>query len=250
MFANCLPDLIAEARRVAIECDPRLARLFARSFPAAAVFGVARTAGQGWLDRAGPIDVQIAAGSLPRRYRRAAADFPRHRGYLRADPGRVGHYRERLAALGPGRKVGVAWRGGLMRTRRAVRSIEPEALAPLLARTDLRLVSLQHDAADEDLARMRSVAGRSPEHWPEVLVDLDETAALMTALDTTITVCSSVVHLGGALGARVMAMVPTSPEWRYLRAGDRLPWYPSIELVRQAQAADWAPIVALATERA
>jgi hypothetical protein len=250
MFANCLPDLIAAARRVVIECDPRLAPLFARSFPAATVFGVARTADRGWLERAGPIDLQIAAGSLPRRYRRSGGDFPRHAGYLRADVGRVRHYRERLAALGPGRKVGLAWRGGLMRTRRAVRSIEPEALAPLLARSDLRLVSLQHGAVEGDLARMRAAAGRAPEHWLEVLADLDETAALMTALDTTVTVCSSVVHLGGALGAPVLALVPTSPEWRYLRCGPRLSWYPSVELVRQAQAGDWALVIARATERA
>jgi tetratricopeptide (TPR) repeat protein len=249
MFASCLPDLIAEARRVVIECDPRLGALFARSFPAAAVFGVARGAGQGWLDRAGPIDVQAAAGSLPRRYRRAAEDFPRHSGYLRADPARVERYRERLAGLGPGRKVGLAWRGGLMRTRRAVRSIAPEALAPLLARGDLRLVSLQHDASDEDLARLRAAAGRPPEHWPAVLADLDETAALISALDATIAVCSSVVHLGGALGARVLALVPTSPEWRYLRSGDRLPWYPSVDLIRQEKAGQWAPVIGRAIGR-
>jgi ADP-heptose:LPS heptosyltransferase len=69
---------------------------------------------------------------------------------------------------------------------------------------------------------------------PEVLSDPDETAALMTALDIVVTVCSSVVHLGGALGARVVALVPASPEWRYLRAGERMPWYPAVELVRQA----------------
>jgi hypothetical protein len=249
MFANCLPDLIAEAGRVAVACDPRLAPLFVRSFPEASVFGAPRTAVHAWLDQAGAIDVQVAAGSLPRRYRRAAQDFPAHSGYLRADSGRVRHYRERLAALGPGRKVGLAWRGGLVRTRRAVRSIEPGLLAPLLARRDLRFVSLQHGDVDEDLARMHSAGGRSPVHWPEVPADPDDAAALMAALDATITVCSSVVHLGGALGVRVLAMVPASPEWRYLRSGDRLPWYPSVEVVRQQRADDWAAVIECVTRR-
>jgi tetratricopeptide (TPR) repeat protein len=249
MFANCLPDLIAEARRVVIECDPRLEPLFARSFPEAAVFGATRTPEHAWLDRAGAIDVQLAAGSLPRRYRRAAPDFPEHSGYLHADSGRVRHYRERLAALGSGRKVGLAWRGGLMRTRRAIRSIAPELLGPLMARTDLRFVSLQRGDVDEDLARMHSAGGRSPVHWSEVPDDPDEAAALMVALDATITVCSSVVHLGGALGARVLAMVPASPEWRYLRSGDRLPWYPSVEVVRQQRAGDWAAVIECVTQR-
>jgi hypothetical protein len=244
MFANCLPDLVAEARRVVIECDPRLAPLFARSFPAATVFGAARAGPRDWIDRAGPIDVQVAAGSLPRRYRRSAEDFPAHAGYLRADPGRVSHYRERLAALGAGRKVGIAWRGGLMRTRRAVRSIAPEGLAQLLARTDLQFVSLQHGDVEEDLAHMRAAGGRAPVHWAGVPADPEEAGALMGALDATITVCSSVVHLAGALGVRALAMVPAHPEWRYLEAGDRLPWYPSVELVRQEQPGDWAAVVA------
>jgi len=249
MFANCLPDLIAEAGRVTVECDPRLAPLFARSFPRAAVFGVSRTEAHAWLDHAGTIDVQVAAGSLPRRYRRAAQDFPRHSGYLHPDVERVRHYRERLAALGPGRKVGLAWRGGLVRTRRAVRSVEPEQLAPLLARTDLRFVSLQHGEVDQDLARMRSAAGTAPVHWPEVPANPDDAAALMAALDSTITICSSVVHLGGAVGARVLAMVPATPEWRYLRSGDRLPWYPSVELLRQSRSGDWAMVIERVAQR-
>ena len=249
MFANCLPDLIADAARVVVECDPRLAALFARSFPAAAVFGAPRTAEHAWLDRAGAIDVQVAAGSLPRRYRRTEQDFPAHAGYLRADPARVGRYRERLAALGPGRKVGLAWRGGLVRTRRAVRSIEPELLAPLLARKDLRFVSLQHGDVGADLARMRSAAGDVPVHWPEVPADPDEAAALMLALDATVTVCSSVVHIGGAAGARVLAMAPATPEWRYLRSGDRLPWYPSVELIRQERPGEWGPVIGRVAER-
>jgi tetratricopeptide (TPR) repeat protein len=248
MFANCLPDLIAEARRVVIECDPRLEPLFARSFPGATVYGVPRDAAHTWLDQAGAIDFQLAAGSLPRRYRRATQDFPLHSGYLRADPVRVRHYRERLAALGSGRKVGLAWRGGLARTRRAARSVEPALLATLLARTDLRFISLQHGDVAADLARMCS-AGASPVHWPEVATHPDETAALMTALDATITVSSSVVHLGGALGARVLAMVPATPEWRYLRSGNCLPWYPSVEIVRQESAGDWATVIERVTQR-
>jgi hypothetical protein len=249
MFANCLPDVIAEAGRVTIECDPRLAPLFARSFPRAAVFGVPRIEAHAWLDHVGTVDVQVAAGSLPRRYRRTAQDFPRHSGYLHPDVERVRHYRERLAALGPGRKVGLAWRGGLVRTRRAVRSVEPEQLAPLLARTDLRFVSLQHGEVDQDLARMRSAAGTAPVHWPEVPANPDDAAALMAALDSTITICSSVVHLGGAVGARVLAMVPATPEWRYLRSGDRLPWYPSVELLRQSRSGDWATVIERVAQR-
>ena len=243
MFASVLPDLIREATRVVVECDPRLAPLLRRSFPAANVYGAPRTWAHDWLAGAGAIDVQVAAGSLPHRYRRALTDFPAHRGYLVPDNGRVEHYRERLAALGSTRKIGIAWRGGLARTRQAVRSVPLARLAPLLARRELQFVSLQHGATDADLAQLQEFAGNGVAHWAETIADPDETAALMSALDDVVTVCSSVVHLGGALGARVLAMVPATPEWRYLMAGDRMPWYPSVELVRQARVGEWGPVV-------
>jgi ADP-heptose:LPS heptosyltransferase len=101
----------------------------------------------------------------------------------------------------------------------------------------------------EDLARMRSAGGRSLAHWPEVAANLEETAALMGALDATISVCSWVVHLGGALGARVLAMAPANPEWRYLRSGDRLPWYPPVEVLRQEQLGDWTSVIEWVAQR-
>ena len=65
MFANCFSDLIAEARRCVIECDPRLELLFRLSFPCAMVFGGRHAAQHPWLERAGAIDLKVAAGSLP-----------------------------------------------------------------------------------------------------------------------------------------------------------------------------------------
>ena len=43
MFASCFPDVIDRAKRCIIECDPRLASLFARSFGDALVWGHQRT---------------------------------------------------------------------------------------------------------------------------------------------------------------------------------------------------------------
>jgi hypothetical protein len=37
-------------------------------------------------------------------------------------------------------------------------------------------------------------------------------------------------------------LVPAVAEWRYGRTGERMPWYPSVRLVRQAELGDWAPL--------
>jgi hypothetical protein len=250
MFASCFPDLGAEARRCVIECDPRLERLFARSFPAAAVFAGRLRRKHPWLAQAGEIDLQVPAGSLPLRFRTAVGQFPAHRGYLRADPRLVTDYRDRLAALGGRVRVGIAWRGGVAKTRAAVRTIPAAAWGPFFERDDLCLVSLQHGPVDDDLAALRRlVPGRNVHHWPEVQQDVEHLAALVCALDVMVSACNASVHLAGALGRPVLALVPSAPEWRYGLEGEGMVWYPSVRLLRQRVAGEWGDVMAHAAAR-
>ena len=122
LFASCLPEVIDQAGHCIIDCDPRLAGLFRRSFPQATVHGGGQTDPTGWLDGLGPVDWKVPAGSLPLHLRRKPEEFPRHSGYLRAAPEQVAGWRERLQALGPGPKIGLSWRGGVPQTGRGSRS--------------------------------------------------------------------------------------------------------------------------------
>ena len=245
MFASCLPDVMEQAARCVIDCSPRLAALFSRSFPDAIVHGAdqADAVGAAWQTPVA-VDCQVAAGSLPGHYRRQREDFPRHAGYLRADPARVHYWREKLLGAGERLKVGIAWRGGMVSTRRSLRSLELNALLPLLQVPDIHFTSLQHDATAEELAQLTDGRELRLNHWPEAVADLDETAALVSALDLVITVCSANVHLTGALGREAWVMVPAVAEWRYLAAGESMPWYPGVRMFRQQQEGDWSEVVA------
>ena len=68
-------------------------------------------------------------------------------------------------------------------------------------------------------------------------------AALVVALDLVISVCTAVIHLAGALGRPVWILTPSAPEWRYLGAGESLPWYPAARLFRQKEAFEWDDVV-------
>jgi tetratricopeptide (TPR) repeat protein len=243
MFASCLPDVIARAGHCVIECAPKLERIFRRSFPAATVY--AATAGRGVLDEAATadIDCEVPVGSLPLYFRRQVADFPRHRGYLQADCARVEYWKQRLASLGAGIKVGISWRGGSLQTRSPLRSIPLEQSLPILRAGGAQFVSLQYDASGNELDRFRTDCGIEVRHWPDAIADYDETAALVSALDLTISVCTAVIHLGGALGQPVWVMAPHSPEWRYGFAGETMPWYPSVRIFRQPAFGEWTPVV-------
>ena len=63
---------------------------------------------------------------------------------------------------------------------------------------------------------------------------------LVCALDMVVSVQTAVVHLSGALGKEVWALM----EWRYLSVGVRMPWYPSVRLFRKAKGRSWERVVA------
>lgn len=250
MFASCVPEIVAQAGQVVIECDPRLAPLFRRSFARAAVFGRPPTPSNAWMRSLDPQPVvQAAIGSLPRFLRRQIEDFPMRRGYLQADPVRVAAWRERLSALGPGRKLGISWRGGLARTARVRRSLELAELQPLLRLPNAHFISLQYGKVADEVAAFERRHRITLPHWQDVLDDYDETAALVCALDGVVSVCTAIVHLTGSLGRPVLVLAPFSPEWRYGISGEAMPWYPSVKVLRQPSPGEWGPVLQTALQK-
>jgi tetratricopeptide (TPR) repeat protein len=244
MFASCYSQLIGQARRCYIECEPRLEKLFARSFPDAGFFPLDDAKNGLKAETAAEADVRIYAGSLPQYLRTTLEDFSGHDGYLKPDPLRVAHWRERLESVGPGLKVGISWRGGTVFTHRDRRTLSLKALLPVLSVPGVRWINLQYGERGREIAELRKTNGIEVIDWPEAIDgDYDETAALVSALDLVISVCTSVVHLTGALGRPAWVMTALVPEWRYGLHGATMPWYPQVRLFRQATQGDWDPVV-------
>jgi ADP-heptose:LPS heptosyltransferase len=78
---------------------------------------------------------------------------------------------------------------------------------------------------------------------PEI-TDLADTAAIMAGLDLVITSCTAPLHLAGALGIPVWAMIPASPHFAWLLGRSDSPWYPTLRLYRQEHyGTDWSGVV-------
>lgn len=250
MFASCLPDIAANAGRCILYCERRLERLFRRSFPYVEVYGGSHITP---LNDPFPvlegIDYQVAAASLPRAFRRDASDFPPHQGYLKPDPEKTKKWRERLAALEPGMKVGLSWKGGTPLTDQTRRTLTLEELDSLLRLAGVQWVSLQFGNCKAELEASTQRSEVRIHHWQEAVDDLDETAALTCALDLRISVCNTQVHLCGGLGREVWVLAPLMPDWRYGHEGERMLWYPAARMFRQPQAGDWASPVAAIQQR-
>lgn len=239
MFASCLAEAAQDCKHLIFDCHPRLEALFRRSFPDLEIHGTRKEAELDWAAGRTDIDACIPIGSLPMYYRRRDADFPQHDGYLTPDPDRVAHYRARLAELGPGPYAGIAWEGGVKKSRFDLRSAGLKAMSPLL---DLPAtwISLHYMPEAADAAAKYGLP-----HWQEAIDDLDEMAALIAACDFVVSVNQSLVHQAGALGTECHVLTPARPAWRYHVQGEKMVWYPSVRQYRQRfnEEPSWQPAV-------
>lgn len=238
LWSSCLPDVVAAGACV-IECEPRLVSLFARTFPDATVRA------ESTQIRPADADCQLPIASLPRLFRPQVGAFP-DRPALLADPQRVAFWRARLDALGPELKIGLSWRS--MRGRRAGQLADTYTeLAdwrPLFDLSGVRIVSLQYDDDPDERGDFPMAL------WPDLDLrnDFEGLAALITALDGTVSVANTVAALAGALGARAVQLV-LAGDW--IRLGtQRLPWFSTTTpFAREAGEADWAGPVGCAVDQ-
>lgn len=218
-FASCIPDLVRVSRKVVIECDHRLERLFTRSFPECDVFGTRFKKDSDWPDKY-RFDARVNIGSLPRFFRNAQDAFP-GTPYLTPDPELVRGWKAILEPL-KGKKIGIAWNGGVRSTNSVNRSLPVDLLKPLSEVA--HLVSLEYKAGESRpwIKEFPWIRGD----------DYDHVAALVASLDCVVSVTTAVVHLAGALGTKCYVMAPKNPRWLYGLDGDSIPWYRSLTICR------------------
>jgi tetratricopeptide (TPR) repeat protein len=248
LFASCYPDLIEAAGRVVIETDPRVASLFARSFPRATVR--AQTVDAGWRERlAEPdFDVAVPCGSLPTVFRRTLADFPDRESYLVADPELVVKWGERLATA-PGPRVGISWRSKLMTAERRLEYTRLAEWERVFGVAGASFFNLQYDECERDLADAQRRFGVAVQQFDDVdyMNDFETVAAIIANLDLVIAPRNAVAMLAGALGVPTVMM---GNRWDWSDLGtDTCPWLPSVTLVFRELGQEWDRVLATAARR-
>lgn len=227
MFGTILPDLLGRAAGVVVECDRRLVALLSRALPGATVRP----------PTADPRDAHLhcPVGSLSRFLRPRLSEFPSRAGWLAADPALAEAWRVRLAALGPGLKVGIAWTSRHVTTERSASYSRLEQWAPILTMPGVVAVPLQYDLADPgraaEVAAVEERLGLRLPRWGDLDLtdDLENVVALTAGLDLVIAVASSSGELAASLGVPVWRL--GGGDWTQLGTPVR-PWFPSQRVVR------------------
>lgn len=260
LFASCLAELVRDAKHCLVECSESLHTLFARSFPGITLLDppLETIGGDGITEvELGGYRVaeQVAMGDLPNVYRRNRADFPTTAAYLKADPELRRRWKARLDSFHPLPKIGFLWKG------RGTAEIDVQNTLPLapfvpLLRIEPRAawICLQQGSAQEKLASLRQ-PGVNIHLFPEVFAyDLEEMAALLSALDLVITPPGLIAHLAAALGTATWMILPKGCDWRWTLGAAPLqeqeqetlwsgtPWHPSMCVFRQERRENWASV--------
>lgn len=228
-YSSCIPDLINDSKKVIIDCDPRLEKLFTRSFPNADVYGTRREQHPDWL-RYARIDARVAMASLPSFYRNSDEAFP-GTPYLKPDPNLVKMFRTYFDTF---KKpvYGICTHGGSKLTNEKQRTIRPEDFSSLFAK-DAVFVSLDYKSLHNNKKLLYFP-------WVTGAKDYDVTAALIAACDAVIGVNTTAMHCANAMGIPTHILVSTFHQWRY--EGEYV-WSKTAKLYHQKEGEEWRDVI-------
>ncbi|TWA61703.1 tetratricopeptide (TPR) repeat protein [Azospirillum brasilense] len=233
LFSSLCAEAIARARSVVIETDRRLVPLFARSFPGALVRPRSSDA-----VAVSDCDLHTPIGSLARAFRRDLSAFAGPAGgWLVPDPARLAVWRDRVAALGPGLRVGIGWRSALMTESRRAAYSRLDQWGALFAVPGLVFINLQYGACEAERVAAEKRFGVAIHRWDDLDLtdDFDGTAALMANLDLVIAPATAVGELAAALGVPVWRF--GGRDWTQLGSAVR-PWFPAQRLCQPRRGED------------
>lgn len=235
-FCRYLPLLHQADAKVLFSCQPSLVSLM-RRLP-----GIDRLYPANEVDYAiVRADAQVSLLSLMGVFGTTMATIPAACPYLHADPESVVRLGRLLPPTGK-YKVGIIWAGNPAQAEDHNRSLHLRQLAPLTALRDaVQFYSLQMGYATEQIGQYGPPLGLidlSPH-----IASFDDTAAFMTHMDLIVSVCTSTIHLAGALARPAVVLLHSAADWRWFLDRQDSPWYPSVHLIRQSAPRQWQPVV-------
>ena len=249
MFGQALPEVIDEIGpdgRALIACEKRLVSLFERSFPSAKVGAYADRSHNArplrfvpWLESEGHVDYWAPFGTTLQFRRKRVEDFAGKAALLKADPARVAHWRGRLETLGPGPYIGLCWKSLVMDAKRSKFYSPIPQWEPVLTTPGACFVNLQYGDCAADIKKAEEMFGIKIHNFDDINLknDLDDNAALCSALDLVITAPNAASAVAGGVGTEVW-FITLCEVWPQLGT-KHMPWYPKTRVFTPAVYGDF-----------
>jgi hypothetical protein len=229
-YASVLRD---RGARVVVECRRELVRLFR------CVAGIDAVITRG--EAPPPFDVHLPMLSIPGIVGTVPQTVPADVPYvivpmeLRAERPAV------LVGVPPGPVVGVVCSGNSASSIDRERSLSWDEMLAALPAGGVTYVPL--DAGQGSGPVKRKADAHHIIDTSAAIRDFMDTAHIISHCDVVVSVDTAAAHLAGALGARVITLIPVHADWRWLMRGETTPWYPTMKLRRQKQRGVWDDVL-------
>jgi Flp pilus assembly protein TadD len=140
-------------------------------------------------------------------------------------------------------RIGIVWSGSPLQEDNRFRSVPLATLLPAVAHPRVQLVVLQQGPGRSQLDALAATQRNTLLDVAPACADMNDTAIVASQCDLVLSVCTSVVHLAGALGLPTWLLLAHPAEWRWGAAGATSSLYPTMRLFRQQRAGDWLHVL-------
>lgn len=240
LYGSLLHDALKTNNQFYVSLDPRLIRIFTRSFA--------------WTNRIKFIsqdeefpkskyDFHIPIGNLGKFFRNSISDFDSQpRSYLKPDDNETQALRNKIKK-NQKKICGISWASKNIEVG-IHKSISLEELLPILSIPNITFINLQYGDTKKEVDDIKIKHGIEIQSINELdnFHNLDGLTNLVSACDYIITSSNVTAHIAGALGKETYLLAPFSHGkiWYWGENEQTCLWYPSIQIYRSVNAGLWS----------
>jgi len=223
MFAAYTPELISQAEKVYIGCEPRLVSAFERSFPTATVEAFEDRQQFRSRHRSFPhleakikkndldINYSVTAGSVPMYLESKMTDV---KGDFLIPPKSLKNQIGAMLGDNDKPKVAISWRSGKLSKERRNSYFSTEVFRRVAARVDAEFYVLQYDMDEAECAALADIKNVHFLNEIDLKQDIEANLAILSCMDWSIGPSTAVQMFAAAVGCPVIMLARDKP-WTF-----------------------------------
>ena len=234
LYGSLLNDLSKDFKEIFVKINPRLIKLFKRSFPQINFV----------TDDALGFNNHLFMGSLGKLYRKNLESFKfQSERYLFSDQIKKEAFRHDLKKrFGDKFLCGISWKSSAEKISE-FKSFRLLELMPVLSLKNIVFINLQYGEISEDINLLYKSQGIKIETIDNLdyFNDIESLTSLIDACDFVVSSSNVTAHLAGALGKKTYLLTPFSKGriWYWHHNDKKSIWYPSINNYYQSSLDSW-----------
>jgi len=230
LFSSIYADLLKDCTDIYIECDPRLIKIFQRSFEKDIFypFGYFSSSEK----KINNFDNIFYAGSLTKYYRKDIKTFNGD-AFLKVSKDHNEKILNKLKKLNKAKKIGISWKS-VINIYGKLKSLSINDFRSLF-NPGRQIINLQYGDTEREVAEIKNYhLDIYSFEEVDLFNDFDSLMSILINLDVFVTVSNSTAHFAGALGVPTILICPKKSStyyyWDYNNG--KTPWYKSIKIVK------------------